>query len=96
MRRPDKMALAATVLAAIHAAALGAGFLAPYGPTVQARALPYAPPTRLHVVDEGGRFHRRPFVYPLVDDEAAAGRYKEDRSQPFPIHFLVRGPDELG
>ncbi len=90
------MALAATVLAAIHAAALGAGFLAPYGPTVQARALPYAPPTRLHVVDEGGRFHRRPFVYPLVDDEAAAGRYKEDRSQPFPIHFLVRGPDELG
>jgi peptide/nickel transport system permease protein len=96
VRAPGKLALAATVLVAIHAAALGAGFLAPYRPTEQARALPYAPPTSLHVVDGSGRLHLRPFVYALVDDETMAGRYKEDRSQAFPIHFFVRGPDELG
>jgi peptide/nickel transport system permease protein len=74
VRAPGKRALAATVLVAIHAAALGAGFLAPYRPTEQARALPYAPPTSLHVVDASGRLHLRPFVYALVDDETMAGR----------------------
>jgi peptide/nickel transport system permease protein len=90
VRAPGKLAQAATVLIAIHAAAVGAGFLTPYGPTVQARALPYAPPTRLHLVDEAGRLHLRPFVYALVEDEAVAGHYQEDRRQAFPIRFFVR------
>ena len=49
------MRLALAVLAAVHLAALGAGFLAPYPPTEQNRMLPYAPPTRLHFVDTAGR-----------------------------------------
>ena len=79
------------VLAAVHLAAIGAGFLAPYAPTEQNRTLPYAPPTLLRFVDAEGRFHLRPFVYRRVDREGAAGAYDEDRSRPFPVRFLVRG-----
>src|SRR5207245_2615698 len=62
-----EMRLALAVLAAVHLAALGAGFLAPYPPTEQNRMLPYAPPTRLHFVDTAGRLPLPPFVY--GDDE---------------------------
>jgi len=92
MKVPGKLALAASVLIAVHAAALAAGFLAPYGPTEQARAWPYAPPTPLHFVDDAGRLHLRPFVYALADDETAPGRYREDHGQIHPLHFLVRRP----
>jgi len=86
---------ALAVLAAVHLAALGAGFLAPYAPTEQNRTLPYAPPTRLRFVDAEGRFHLRPFVYRLV--EGAGGAYEEDRSRAYAVRFLVRGaPDALG
>src|SRR6185436_17241591 len=96
MRSPGKLALAAAVLVAIHAAALGAGFLAPYAPTQQARAWPYAPPTRLHFMDDAGHVHLRPFVYGLADDEARPGQYKEYRTQAYPLHFLVRSPADVG
>jgi peptide/nickel transport system permease protein len=81
---------AASLLAAVHLAALGAGFLAPYGPTEQNRTMPYAPPARLRCVDSQGRLHLRPFVYPLV--ETGGDGYQEDRTQPYPLRFLVRGP----
>jgi peptide/nickel transport system permease protein len=79
------------VLALVHAAALGAGFLAPYSPTEQNRTLPYAPPTRLHFVDAAGRLHLRPFVYALDEAAADAGRFAEDRGRRAPIRFLVEG-----
>lgn len=90
------LALPSAALLAVHAAALGAGFLAPYSPTDQNRALPYAPPTSLHLVDAAGHFHLRPFVYATAEDETAAGRYEEDRSRAFPIRFLVPGRPRLG
>lgn len=97
MRAPGKLSLAAAVLIALHGAALGAGFLAPYEPTQQNRTLPYAPPTRLHFVDEGGRFHLRPFVYSLVEEGGASGRYREDRAQAHPVRLFVRdGVDASG
>jgi peptide/nickel transport system permease protein len=87
---------AGLVLAAVHLAALAAVFLAPYPPTEQNRALPYAPPTRLHLVDDSGRLHLRPFVYAVTEEEGATGRYLEDRSQPFPVRFLVRAGGDAG
>jgi peptide/nickel transport system permease protein len=82
------------VLAAIHLAAIGAGFLAPYAPLEQNRTLPYAPPTRLRFVDAEGRFHLRPFVYRAIEGEGVGGVYEEDRSRPYPVRFLVRAaPD---
>jgi peptide/nickel transport system permease protein len=88
--------LAASVLLAVHLAAAGAGFLSPYSPITQNRTLPYAPPTRLRFVDEDGAFHLRPFVYAVDEEASAAGAYREDRRQRFPIRFLVRGAPEWG
>ena len=79
------------LLAAVHLAALAAGFLSPYPPLEQDRTLPYAPPTNVRFVDDAGRFHARPFVYALLADEGAPGAYVEDRSRAFPIRFLVAG-----
>jgi peptide/nickel transport system permease protein len=87
---------AAVALVAVHLAALAAAFLAPYGPTEQSRALAYAPPTRLHFVDDSGRVHLRPFVYAMAEDEGATGAYQEDRRQAFPVRFLVRASGEAG
>lgn len=80
------------VLGAVHLAAIGAGFLAPYAPTEQNRTLPYAPPTRLRFVDAAGRFHLRPFVYRATEREGTEGVYDEDPTRPYPIRFFVDSP----
>lgn len=64
-------------LGLIYLSALLAGFLAPYDPVTQHRALAFAAPARVHLVDDSGRW-QRPFVY------------AEDRSR-HSIRFLVRG-----
>ena len=82
-----RMRLLAGLLFGFHGVILFAGFFAPYDATEQDRALPYAPPMRLHFAGASG-FHVRPFVYrPLADD---AG-YREDRTQEYPLRFFVRG-----
>jgi peptide/nickel transport system permease protein len=91
-RRRIGPALAAAFLALLYAAALGAGFLAPYGYEQQDRERSYAPPVRPHWIDAGGRLHARPFVYRWVEDPAASGRYREDRTRAFPLRFLVPAP----
>ncbi|HUG52415.1 MAG TPA: ABC transporter permease [Vicinamibacteria bacterium] len=86
-----KLRLALAVLAAVHAAVLAAGFLAPYDPVEQNRTTPFAPPTPVHFVDDGGRLHLRPFVYDVVERAESPGVYDEDRSTRHPIRFFVRG-----
>jgi peptide/nickel transport system permease protein len=81
---------AVAALAAMHLAALGARFLAPYDPAEQNRSLPYAPPTRLHFADAEGRFRLRPVVYRLVRS-GTEGAFEEDRRQGYPVLFLTRG-----
>jgi peptide/nickel transport system permease protein len=83
-------------LAVLHLAALSAAFLAPYPPLEQNRSLPYAPPTRLHLVEAGGRFHFQPFVHPLVERGGAGEGYQEDPLQLCPVRFFVRAPDATG
>lgn len=87
MRRTGLVAL--TALAALHVAALFAGFVAPYGPTRQNRDAPFAPPSRLRFVDAAGDVHLRPFVYRLR--AVNGGSYEEDRSARFPLRFFVSG-----
>jgi peptide/nickel transport system permease protein len=79
------------LLAAVHLAALAAGFLAPYSPVEQNRTMPYAPPTRVHFVDDEGRFHARPFVYAAFERDGVPGAYEEDRTRRYPVRFLVTG-----
>ena len=82
---------ALALLAAVHLAALGAGFLAPYAPTAQNRTLPYAPPAPLRFVDAEGVFHLRPFVYAVTEQGSVTGAYAEDRRRAYPVRFLVPG-----
>lgn len=91
MRQRRKLALIACLLAGLHGVVLGAGFFAPYDAAVQNRELPFAPPMRLHFVDERGNFHLRPFVYPWVPRTGSYAGYQEDRSHAFPVRFFVTG-----
>jgi peptide/nickel transport system permease protein len=91
VRSRAKLWLAAAVLVAIHGALLFAGFLAPYDPTAQDRAHPYAPPTRLHFVDPGGKLHLRPFVYPNAERGGITGDYEEDQRRAYPVRLFLRG-----
>jgi peptide/nickel transport system permease protein len=86
MRTKAAVTILLLTLAILHLIVILAGFIAPYGPGVQNRELPYAPPTRLHFVDASG-FHLRPFVYAsaLVLDP-----YEEDRTREYPVHLFVR------
>jgi peptide/nickel transport system permease protein len=86
MRTKAALTILLLALAIFHLIVILAGFIAPYGPSVQNRELPYAPPTRLHFVDASG-FHLRPFVYAyaLVFDS-----YEEDRTREYPVHLFVR------
>jgi peptide/nickel transport system permease protein len=86
MRTKAAVTILLLALAILHLIVILAGFIAPYGPSVQNRELPYAPPTRLHFVDASG-FHLRPFVYAsaLVLDS-----YEEDRTREYPVHLFVR------
>jgi peptide/nickel transport system permease protein len=77
-------------LVAAHLAVLCAGFLAPYDYSVQNRAYPFAPPTRIHFVDANGGWHWRPFVYRLEPGETF-GTYKEDKSTTHPLQLFVAG-----
>lgn len=85
-RRKLWLALAPLVL--LHVVVILAGFVAPYHYATQNRLLPYAPPSRIHFIDQDRRFHLRPFVHELVFED---GEYREDRNRIYPLRFLVRG-----
>lgn len=91
LNRRYKLWATLAVLAAFHGAILFAGFFAPYGYSTQDRALPYAPPSRIHFVDRQGEFHLRPFVYGLKDDPENYGSYVEDDQQAYPLRLVVSG-----
>jgi peptide/nickel transport system permease protein len=78
-------------LGLVYAASVLAGFLAPYDPVEQNRTLAFAPPSRLHVVDDTGRLHLRPFVYARVPRPGTFDMYDEDRTRQYPIRFLPQG-----
>jgi peptide/nickel transport system permease protein len=73
------------------AAAAAAPILAPHAPSEQFDGLPYAPPTRIRIVDAEGRW-RAPFVYPWrIAGDRVERRYEEDRAHPVRLAWLVGG-----
>jgi peptide/nickel transport system permease protein len=84
-----------TFLIVLHGVILFAGFFAPYDPTVQHRALPFAPPTGIHFVDRYGKFHLRPFVYDRRMASETSGVYQEDPSVTYGVHFFIPGAGYL-
>src|ERR1700730_2436036 len=85
-----KFALLIGSLAVLHALVVFAGFFAPYDPAAQNRELPYAPPSRIHFVDQA-RHIVRPFVYSWNVREGSLSEYDEDRSQAYSLNLLRRG-----
>lgn len=75
----------------LHAVIVFAGFFAPYDAVSQHRAVPFAPPTRIHFVDQYGNFHMRPFVYGERMTSETSGAYQEDRSLSYAVRFFATG-----
>lgn len=69
------------------------GFFAPYPSSKQFNGT-NLPPTKLHFVDEKGKFHLRPFIYnrtKQLDMSTFQYTYKDDTSKRYPIYFFVHG-----
>lgn len=84
----------AVVLIIIYLSAIFGGFIAPYNMLQKNEDYTYAPPTKIHFVDQEGDFSLRPFVYKLEkgrDPVTFAVEYQINKEEKYPIHFLVRG-----
>lgn len=79
-------------LAAMYAAAILAGFIAPYKYDNARNDLPFYRPmlTRVHIFDEAGNLSR-PFIYHLVPVDPQLATYRDDTSAKYPIRLFVRG-----
>jgi peptide/nickel transport system permease protein len=84
----SRAGLALVLIGAI--AAIAAPALAPYGTDVRFVNQINAPPTRLHLIDDAGRW-RAPFIYPWTLTDRLAQRYEQDRSRPVPLVWFSRG-----
>lgn len=83
-----------TILGIFVFIALFAEFLSPYTPTNRTPNYLFGRPQVLHFVDADGKFHLRPFTYALaaaMDPKTFLLEVKEDTSDPWPVHFFVKG-----
>lgn len=93
--RKNRLAmLCVLILAALYFSAIFAGFLSPYSFKTERREHSYAPPTKIHFVDESGEFGW-PFVYgiKLTFDEYYKRVYQEDRSVQYPLQLFNHGDE---
>ena len=77
-------------LGLVAVVAVAAPVIAPNQPAEQFRDYLYAPPTRIHLVDDAGVL-RAPFVYRLELVDQLERLYVEDRSSPRPLVWLSSG-----
>ena len=79
------------VLIVLYTVMACAEFLAPYALDFSDRALFYAPPVGVHIVDAAGRWHLRPFVYPYRLTDPALRIYGPDPSHTYDVHLFASG-----
>jgi peptide/nickel transport system permease protein len=91
MTSQHKIVAAVVLLVSVHLAILFAGFVAPADPAAQNRQFPFAPPSRLHVVDVRGHLHLRPFIYQWTTRPGSFNEYEESRAREYPVQFFVSG-----
>ena len=93
--KKHKLALiGSAILGLFIIVALFAEFLSPYTPTARTPDYLFGGPQVLHFVDAEGKFHLRPFTYALtaaMDPKTFLLEVKEDTSEPWPVHFWVKG-----
>lgn len=78
----------------IYLGAIFAEFISPFNPHTFQPGHVFAPPQKIYFIDESGKFHWQPFVYPQVktlDPETYRPQYSEDRTQMLPIELFVPG-----
>ncbi len=92
LRRNRTAMIGLYILAVMYAAAILAGFLAPYRYDNSRHDLPFHPPMigRIHMFDQQGRLSR-PFVYHLVPVDPQLATYSEDTSRRYPIKLFASG-----
>mgnify|MGYP001306213697 CR=1 FL=1 len=80
------------LLLLLYASAVFAGFLAPYHYDNEKRSLSYNPPTKIHFLNEDGKF-TKPYIYEMSYkfDEFYNRIYTEDKSQKYKLNFFIRG-----
>ena len=95
--RKNRMAMiGAAVLFSLYTIIAFPGFFSPYDFAKGNGRFIFVAPQAVHFLDEQGRFHIRPFVYPITGKRDPATMrivYTEDRADPQPIRFIVRGYD---
>jgi peptide/nickel transport system permease protein len=82
------------LLLVLYALAILAEFFSPYGAFERHRGYLFAPPIKLHFIDQERRFHLRPFVYKVtneLDMETFQRKYAEDTSERYSLRLFVRG-----
>lgn len=95
-RRHRLAVIGATIIVGIYFIAAFAEFIAPYDPRETNRAYQYAPPQMPRLIDEEGRLHFRPFVYPMrrtLDFTTMKQTWEFDTSQRNTIRLFVRVPE---
>jgi peptide/nickel transport system permease protein len=92
LRRNRTAMIGLYTLAVMYAAAILAGFIAPYSYDNARHDLPFYPPmiTRIHIFDDQGHLSR-PFVYHLVPVDRQLATYRDDTSRRYPLRLFVRG-----
>ncbi|MEK6407419.1 MAG: ABC transporter permease [Acidobacteriota bacterium] len=92
LRRNRTAMIGLYTLGVMYAAAILAGFIAPYKYDNARHDLPFYPPmlTRVHIFDEEGRLSR-PFVYELIPVDPQLASYRDDTSKKHPIRLFARG-----
>ncbi|MCX7918214.1 MAG: ABC transporter permease [bacterium] len=92
-----KMAVVASIILLIfYGIAALCEFLSPNDPRKRNIAYLNAPPQGIHFIDTNGKFHFRPFVYPMTmtrDPVTYREKYLINYHQRIPIYFFVRGDE---
>lgn len=81
------------ILLVFYLFAIFAEFISPYNPNKEEVLYTYCPPTRIHFIDERGKFHLCPFVYRVnktFDTLTLNEIYTEDKTTKYFIKLLVR------
>jgi len=81
------------ILLILYIIAVFADFISPYPYDYQHKEMEYHPPTRLHFIDEDGKFHFIPFVYGYQRLNPSTPVYKENKKKKYKLRFFVKGKE---
>jgi peptide/nickel transport system permease protein len=91
MRGHARLIVGLSIVATFYVAVALADFVAPYDYGSQSRDETLAPATRIHIFDDAGRFHARPFIRARRLVDPLTRSYAEDNMRDYPLALFARG-----